>query len=61
MDFQVLRCEVCVKETDQLFFPVPLVELLLRYHHHITVNGGIDRDTLESMWEYGYANSLDMR
>lgn len=28
-----------------------------RYHHHITVNGGIDRDTLESMWEYGYANS----
>ena len=71
-------------ETDQLFFPVPLVELLLglcrgllfrplpsaqlsrlkdrgkrggRYHHHITVNGGIDRDTLESMWEYGYANS----
>ncbi len=28
-----------------------------RYHHHITVNGGIDRDILESMWEYGYANS----
>ena len=28
-----------------------------RYHHHITVNGRIDRDTLESMWEYGYANS----
>ncbi|MDE6454336.1 MAG: hypothetical protein K2L38_00130, partial [Dysosmobacter sp.] len=28
-----------------------------RYHHHITVNGGIDRDTLESMWEYGRANS----
>ena len=28
-----------------------------RYHHHITINGGIDRDTLESMWEHGYANS----
>lgn len=28
-----------------------------RYHHHITVNGGIDRDTLENMWEHGRANS----
>lgn len=28
-----------------------------RYHHHVTVSGGIDRDTLESMWEHGYANS----
>lgn len=28
-----------------------------RYHHHITINGGIDRDTLEGMWERGYANS----
>lgn len=28
-----------------------------RYHHHITVSGGIDRDTLESMWEHGRANS----
>lgn len=28
-----------------------------RYHHHITVNGGIDRDTLESLWPHGYANS----
>lgn len=28
-----------------------------RYHHHITVNGGIDRDTLESLWGLGYANS----
>ena len=28
-----------------------------RYHHHITVNGGIDRDTLENLWEHGYANS----
>lgn len=28
-----------------------------RYHHHITINGGIDRDALESMWEHGYANS----
>ncbi len=28
-----------------------------RYHHHITINGGIDRDTLESLWDHGYANS----
>lgn len=28
-----------------------------RYHHHITVNGGIDRDTLEQMWGHGRANS----
>lgn len=28
-----------------------------RYHHHITVNGGVDRDTLENMWEHGRANS----
>lgn len=28
-----------------------------RYHHHITVNGGIDRDALESLWGLGYANS----
>ncbi len=28
-----------------------------RYHHHITVNGGIDRDTLEELWESGRANS----
>lgn len=28
-----------------------------RYHHHITVNGGIDRDVLESLWGLGYANS----
>lgn len=28
-----------------------------RYHHHITVNGGIDRDTLERMWDHGRANS----
>ena len=28
-----------------------------RYHHHITINGGINRDTLDSMWEHGYANS----
>lgn len=28
-----------------------------RYHHHITISGGIDRDTLENMWEHGYANS----
>lgn len=28
-----------------------------RYHHHITVNGGVDRDTLEQLWEHGRANS----
>lgn len=28
-----------------------------RYHHHITLSGGIDRDVLESLWTYGYANS----
>lgn len=28
-----------------------------RYHHHVTVNGGVDRDELESLWGYGRANS----
>jgi len=32
-----------------------------RYHHHVTINGGIDRDVVEKLWtEYeghGYANS----
>ena len=28
-----------------------------RYHHHVTLSGEIDRDTLESMWPHGYANS----
>lgn len=28
-----------------------------RYHHHVTLSGGIDRDTLESLWPHGYANS----
>lgn len=28
-----------------------------RIHHHVTVNGGIDRDELENMWGLGYANS----
>ena len=28
-----------------------------RYHHHITISGGIDRDELESLWGLGYANS----
>lgn len=28
-----------------------------RYHHHVTINGGIDRDTLEMMWRHGRANS----
>lgn len=28
-----------------------------RWHHHITISGGIDRDTLEGMWGKGRANS----
>jgi len=28
-----------------------------RYHHHITLSGGIDRDVLERLWGHGYANS----
>lgn len=28
-----------------------------RIHHHITINGGIDRDVLEGLWRRGYANS----
>lgn len=28
-----------------------------RYHHHVTLSGGMDRDELESLWGLGYANS----
>lgn len=28
-----------------------------RYHHHVTLSGGIDRDELEKLWTHGYANS----
>lgn len=28
-----------------------------RYHHHLTLSGGIDRDELEKLWIHGYANS----
>ena len=28
-----------------------------RYHHHLTLSGGIDRDELEKLWTHGYANS----
>ena len=28
-----------------------------RYHHHITINGGLDRDEVEAAWGLGYANS----
>ena len=28
-----------------------------RFHLHITMNGGVDRSTLEELWGYGYANS----
>lgn len=28
-----------------------------RLHHHVTLNGGIDRDILEQLWGKGYANT----
>lgn len=28
-----------------------------RYHHHVTLSGGVDRDMLEKLWTHGYANS----
>ena len=28
-----------------------------RYHHHVTLSGGMDRDELENLWGLGYANS----
>lgn len=28
-----------------------------RYHHHVTLSGGMDRDELENMWTHGRANS----
>lgn len=28
-----------------------------RYHFHVTMSGGLDRNTLERAWGYGYANS----
>lgn len=28
-----------------------------RYHFHVTMNGGLDRDELEKLWGFGYANS----
>jgi hypothetical protein len=28
-----------------------------RYHHHVTVSGGIDRDMIEKLWGLGRANS----
>ena len=27
-----------------------------RVHHHLVINGGIDRDEIESLWRHGYAN-----
>ena len=32
-----------------------------RYHHHIVVTGCDDRDALEALWQYGYANSKRLR
>lgn len=28
-----------------------------RYHHHVVINGGLDRDVIESLWGFGTANS----
>lgn len=28
-----------------------------RYHHHVTINGGVDRDAVEKLWGLGRANS----
>ena len=28
-----------------------------RFHHHVTLSGGLDRDELEILWSFGYANS----
>ena len=32
-----------------------------RYHHHMIMSGGIDRETLESMWRGGHSNSRTAR
>lgn len=32
-----------------------------RYHHHITLSGGLTREELESLWPYGYANSRKLK
>jgi hypothetical protein len=28
-----------------------------RYHHHVTISGGVDRDIVEKLWGFGRANS----
>ncbi len=32
-----------------------------RYHHHLTLTGGIDRTELERAWGYGYANCRQLQ
>lgn len=32
-----------------------------RYHHHVTLSGGMDRTELERLWGYGYANSRQLQ
>lgn len=32
-----------------------------RYHFHIVMTGGVDRDELERLWGYGYANSKRLK
>ena len=32
-----------------------------RYHHHVTLSGGMDRTELEQLWGYGYANCRQLQ
>lgn len=32
-----------------------------RYHHHITMSGGVERGILENLWGYGYANARKLQ
>jgi len=32
-----------------------------RFHHHVIISCGLDRDTLEEVWGYGYANSKKLQ
>lgn len=39
------------------YLVVPEKSLRGRYHLHVTISCGIDRDTLESLWGFGWANA----
>ena len=32
-----------------------------RFHHHVTISGGIDRTELEELWGHGYANCRQLQ